>query len=184
MRILSIGRLSGEKGHKYGILAVTYFIKEGKEAEYIIIGEGEERKELEKIIKLNNMEERIRLIGYVSEKEKIEELRKADIFLLPSITGKRSIEGQSVAILEAQACEIPVIASDIGGIRYAMKDKKTGYLVPEKSVEEILEKLKVLENKNIRKKMGKEGKLFVKKYYELEELNDKLERTFKRLKNG
>jgi glycosyltransferase involved in cell wall biosynthesis len=64
-------------------------------------------------------------MGFVSEQEKIDMLRKSHVVVNPS-----SKEGWGVTVIEANACGAPVIASDVPGLRDAVVDGKTGFLVP------------------------------------------------------
>lgn len=78
----------------------------------------------------------------------------SDILVLPSLS-----EGRPNVILEALACEVPVVATDVGGIPELMVDGETGYLVPAKNPGELSRKInKLLENKSQRENMGKLGR--------------------------
>jgi glycosyltransferase involved in cell wall biosynthesis len=97
---------------------------------FIIIGEGEKRKELEEqIIKLG-LSNKVFLVGYVDSASTY--LKAVDIFTLTSTT-----EALPYVLLEAGYASIPVIATNVGGITEIIENKKTGLLIPSKSSEEI-----------------------------------------------
>jgi glycosyltransferase involved in cell wall biosynthesis len=80
----------------------------------------------------------------------------ADVFVLPSIQ-----EGQGIALLEAQAAVKPVVAFNVGGVREAVLNKKTGFLVNPNSSELAEAVTKLLSNETMREKMGARGRDFV-----------------------
>ena len=84
-----------------------------------------------------------------------------DLFVLPSIQ-----EGQGMALLEAQAAAIPVVAFNVSGIREAVRDKETGMLVKEADSTALANAiLKLLSDKSLRAKMGQQGRKFVQKNF-------------------
>ena len=81
-------------------------------------------------------------------------LRSWSIFVLPSLD-----EGFGVAALEAMASGLPVVASDVGGLRELMQDGETGFLVPPEAPAEFAKKIRLLlENQELREKMGSAGR--------------------------
>ena len=127
------------KGHSYFIEAAKEIIKQRKDVEFILIGDGPLRADLEKQVNSNN------IADYFSFKGKrnnlTEELKGIDIVISPSES-----EGCSNAILEAMAMGIPVIASAIEGNLEIIKDSLSGYLVIPKKPELIAEKIMELIN--------------------------------------
>lgn len=104
----SIGRLAYQKNYSY-ILNNWQKIKQIKEnAKLIIIGEGEKRKEYERIIQDNNLEKDVFLPGESKDASKL--LKGLDLFILPSI-----YEGLSISLIETQFAGVPALASDVGG---------------------------------------------------------------------
>ena len=97
----------------------------------IIIGEGQERKKLEKLIEEKNLKEKIFLIGEIKDASKY--LKGFDLFILPS-----RYEGLSITLIEALFAKIPVLASEVGGNKEVV-----GKDCIFKSKKEFLEKFKV-----------------------------------------
>jgi glycosyltransferase involved in cell wall biosynthesis len=106
-RLISIGRLIPKKNFSI-IIAVISKIKEDIES-YTIIGEGEDRKKLEKLIKKLKLENKIFLIGWQDNLKKY--LHKADIQVIPSL-----YEGFSLAAVEGMSSGLPVVASNVSGM--------------------------------------------------------------------
>ena len=132
----TISELHKNKGLKYAIEAIGKLIKNENinishgNIIFIIMGEGEERKNLEEIIKNNNLEDSIFLIGNVKNASSY--LKAFDIFTLTSIT-----EALPYAILEAGKAEVPIIASNVGGISEIIDDMRSGILLQPKKPKEI-----------------------------------------------
>lgn len=130
----TISELHKNKGLKYAIEAVKKHLEaslpSAQKVIFIIMGEGEERKNLEEIIKNNNLEDSVFLIGNVENASSY--LKAFDIFTLTSIT-----EALPYAILEAGKAGVPIIASNVGGISEIIDDMKSGILLQPKKPKEI-----------------------------------------------
>ena len=132
----TISELHKNKGLKYVIEAVDRLIKNEninishRNIIFIIMGEGEERKNLEEVVKKNNLENSVFLVGNVKNASSY--LKAFNIFTLTSIT-----EALPYAILEAGKAEAPVIASNVGGISEIIDDMKSGILLQPKKPKEI-----------------------------------------------
>ena len=129
--IVTVSELNKNKGLEYAIKAFrkledTLIAK----TDFIIIGEGGERNNLEKIICDLNLQDRVFLVGKIPDSYKY--LRAFDIFTLTSTT-----EAFPYSILEAGLAGIPVIASNVGGIPEIIVDKETGFLVRPKNIDDI-----------------------------------------------
>ena len=107
VNLLSIGRLVEYKGYQYAIKSLVN-LKE--DFLYNIIGEGPLKKELQNLIKILNLENRVKLLGEISETEKFLKLNDADIFLFPSIT---TSEAYGLVQLEAMCFELPIINTNL-----------------------------------------------------------------------
>ena len=116
IKLISTGRLIERKGYAYLIDA----LKDNKNVELTLIGEGDLTDDLKKRSKVNNVE--VKFIGRVAHDKIPDYLRSADIFVLPSLN-----EGMSNSILEAMACGLPVVATDTGGSKELIKEN--GYIV-------------------------------------------------------
>jgi glycosyltransferase involved in cell wall biosynthesis len=104
----SIGELVANKGYVYALQALKEL--QDKNYIYLIIGTGDQEKQLRDYIKNNNLKETVFLIGFV--KDAAQYLKALDIFLLTSVK-----EGMPYVLLEAAFAHVPIIATDVGGIR-------------------------------------------------------------------
>lgn len=105
--------------------------------------------------------------------------QKSDVFILLSF-----YENLALVYLEANACGIPVIGSDVGGTREAITDGITGFVVPVDNEKIIYEKTKLLlSNKSLRKKMGEAGKKRVDENFSLATLGKNFDVLLNELKN-
>lgn len=154
----SIGELTKNKAHCLGLKT----FKENPEIAWIIIGEGEERSQLEQIIKEKNIGN-VFLAGFVPNASHL--LPAFHIFLLPSIK-----EGLPYVILEAGLAGLPVIATNVGGIPEII-NSDNGILIPKENPDAINLKIQeLIGNENLRKNLGKNLKDFVEKNFSLEKM--------------
>ncbi len=136
----TIAELHSIKNIDIAIRAINEIQKESTDLKYIIIGEGEKRNELEKLIKTHKLDNVVFLIGAITEAGKY--LKAFDIFILPSKS-----EGLPYVLLEAGLANIPTIATNVGGIPEIISDKKTGLLVRPNNEKELASAIKYyLEN--------------------------------------
>ena len=117
----TIANLYKNKGIEYLILAIAKISNDNR-FNLVIIGDGPEKANLEKLIKKKNLENRIFMIGYVPNAYRY--LKAFNLFVLPSIK-----EGQPWVILEAMAASLPIVATNIAGIPEMIENEKSGLLV-------------------------------------------------------
>jgi colanic acid/amylovoran biosynthesis glycosyltransferase len=181
--ILTVARLVEEKGLFYGIKAIEQVYNKYKnifKIKYYIIGYGNLYRPLEDYINAINMKNTIYLLGGENQDEIVKYIKMSDIFLLPSIN-----ESFGMVLLEAQAVGLPVIATSVGGTKYAMVENKSGFLVPEKDVDALVEKIEYLLNHpELWPRMGRAGRRFVEEKYDIVKLIKKLERVYEALINN
>jgi glycosyltransferase involved in cell wall biosynthesis len=116
-----IGELHPNKNWSAAVIALTTL---PKHLHLIIIGEGEERSSLERLIKHHHLQNRVHLIGYL---DAAQYLKAFDIFILPS-----KKEGLPYVLLEAGLAELPTVASDLPGNRDIIETGETGFLIEPK----------------------------------------------------
>ncbi len=145
MKFITIGRLSGEKGHKYLIEAYSEVIKEIPNSKLFIIGEGQLRGQLEEMIRIKGLESHIILLGLKENPYKY--ISKANIFVFPSLH-----EGLPYVLLEALACKIPIISTDCRtGPKEILENGKYGILVNTADSDDLAEKMiQLAKDKNAR----------------------------------
>ena len=151
---LSVGELNRNKNHRL-VIEALYKIKR-KNFVYVICGEGTQKKNLLKMIKSYQLQDQVYLLGYRRDMEKI--LLYADVFIMPSFR-----EGLSVALQEAMASGLPVIATDIRGNNELIDDDLGGSLTPNNDINAMAKKLLYLYKVN-RQSMGIYNINKIKKY--------------------
>lgn len=131
IEIITIGSLQPYKGQTYLIEACARLRERQIPFRCRIIGEGEERPNLEKQIAAYQLESQVELLGAKTQEEVAQLLASAHCYVQPSIiTPAGKMEGIPVSIMEAMACQLPVIASQLSGIPELVRPNETGYLVP------------------------------------------------------
>ena len=185
VRILTVARLVEKKGIEFSIKAVASLIPNNPDIFYNIVGEGPLRLELEKLIKELGVSKNIKLVGPCKQEEVIRWYSHSQLFILSSVTSSEGDkEGQGLVLQEAQAKGLPVISTFHNGIPEGILNGVSGFLVPERDVDAIVEKLRYLiEHPDIWLKMGRAGRAFVEKRYDIEKLNDRLVEIYKELLN-
>lgn len=133
-QILTIGRLHEVKGHKYVIEALKLLSDKRINFNYKIVGEGQQYESLKKLIKGYELENSIELVGKLKHEQTLNYLRDSDFYIQYSIS-----EGFCNALLEAQASGLLCIASDGGGLPENVLHEKTGWIVPKKNSELLLD---------------------------------------------
>jgi len=151
--ILFVGALRSIKGVDYLIEAAKNFVDSNTEL-YLVGRDDGLKKSLKKMAQDFKITDFIKFIGPVNHKDIPLWVSASDILVLPSLS-----EGRPNVVLEALACEVPVVATDVGGIPELIINGETGYLVPAKNPLELSEKVnKLLGDENQREKMGKFGR--------------------------
>jgi len=183
IKILTIGRLVEKKGHQYAIRAIAKISEKYKNIEYLIGGEGPLRDKLESLVSDLKIKNYVKFLGAVDQDEVLELYRIAHIFILPSVTASDGDqEGQGLVVQEAQACGLPVISTLHNGIPEGVIDGKTSFLVPERDVDALAERLEYLiQHSEIWPEMGYAGRKFVEEHYNVNRLNEKLVRIYHKL---
>ncbi|WP_424769045.1 glycosyltransferase [Paenibacillus sp. sgz302251] len=158
--IISVGRLHSKKGFRYLLKAFKKVHDRYPTSRLIIVGDGNERKKIRRLISELKLKNYVRLEGLVAHSQLSKLLSRADIFCLPSITTKDgNHEGIPNAIKEAMATGLPVVSTYHGGIPELVTDGLEGLLVAEKNVGMLAEKMRYLiENPYLREEMGKRGR--------------------------
>jgi glycosyltransferase involved in cell wall biosynthesis len=150
--IVSIGRLVPKKGMSYLVDACAILRDRNVLFRAVIIGDGEERIQLEQSIYNLALEQQITLLGALAQSEVIATLSCADLFVLPCIVGDDGdMDGLPTVILEAMAIGIPVISTRLAGIPEMIHDQINGLLVEQKQVTELADAMQSLIESNERR---------------------------------
>jgi glycosyltransferase involved in cell wall biosynthesis len=175
--IAIIGRLAPIKNHHLFLEIVDIVQKESdKKLVFFIVGDGELRDEIaQKVSDLTKKGVDIRMTSWIKDITQFN--AGMDVICLTS-----NNEGTPVSIIEAQASQLPVISTNVGGVGNVMMDNDTGFIVPKNNARIFADKLLVLiENEALRMDMGKKGWAFVKERFHFERLVRDMENYYKGL---
>lgn len=183
IKFLTIGRLVEKKGHEYAIRALAKVAQKHPNVVYYIAGDGPLKKRLESLVAELGLQENVVFLSEVREDEVIRLYHDCHIFLLPSITATdEDREGQALVLQEAQATGMPVLSTIHNGVPEGVLDCKSGYLVPEKNIEALAERMEYLiEHSDLWPEMGRQGRQFVEKKYDIKRLNEELALIYEKL---
>ena len=172
IRILSVGRLVEIKGHEYLIRAMAQIRSKIPNVCCDIVGDGPWRGKLVQLISELELEDIVTLHGALDGPAVQRFLADAHLFVLPSVSIEGDAEGQGLALQEAQACGLPVIATRHGALPEGLLEDESGLLVPERDAEALAGRLQTLIAKRERwPQMGRAGRKFVETHYDIRRLN-------------
>jgi len=151
--------------------------RSNKKISFFIVGDGPERKKIESRIESIDLPQNIgiRMTSWIKDIGAFN--AGMDIMCLTSDN-----EGTPVSLIEAQAANIPIISTDVGGVRDIIEHGETGYVVPKRSPDEFAEKLLLLiEDEKKRKKMSQNGWNFVEHKFHYMNLVKNMESYYHKL---
>jgi glycosyltransferase involved in cell wall biosynthesis len=140
--LLTSGRLAKRKGVAWFVANVMPKLSE--DFLYIIAGNGPDKKNIGNSIKNNHQENRVIILGFVPDATRNILLNTADLFVQPNIKVPGDMEGFGISVIEAGACKLPVLASNIEGLKDAIKDNSNGFLVESENAAAFIEKINEL----------------------------------------
>ncbi len=153
---ISIGRLIPRKGY----MTLLEAWKDIPDAQLVIIGDGPLRVELEHVIQEFQLENRVKLVGYLPSEKKYEYLRAADFYISAA-----KHEGFGIVFLEAMHAGLPIIVTNNGGHTDFLKERINALLVPTDDSTSLTQAIRtLLSNTQLRKEMGERNRQEVKAY--------------------
>lgn len=167
---IGLGRFVAKKAPYYTILAFKQVVEKFPNAKLVLGGQGELFEVCNNLVRYYQLEKNVLLPGILSKEEFASYLFKGLAFVQHSVTAlSGDQEGTPVAVLEASAAGLPVIATKHAGIPDVILDGKTGFLVEEHDVDVMAEKMiQLLEDKSLAQQMGMRGKERIKTHFTLE----------------
>jgi len=150
------GRLKKYKSVDHLIRAFAGICEKVPDASLIIIGEGDDRRSLEELAGRLGIREKVRFTGFVDEQQKVRLLQEVWFLVNPS-----SVEGWGLTVIEANACGTAVIASDVPGLRDAIRNGETGILYRYGDIDDLTEKMNALmRDGETRERLGRAARTF------------------------
>ncbi|HUY85127.1 MAG TPA: glycosyltransferase family 4 protein [Candidatus Dormibacteraeota bacterium] len=181
--LITVGRLVKRKGVAWFIgNALPDLIKKYPSLIYMVVGEGGERSAIETAVAKTGLDQNVRLLGRVDDELLESAYARADIFVMPNITVPGDMEGFGLVLLEASARGLPVVASDMEGIKDAVSDGKNGVLVPSGDTAAFKREIRrFLDDPGVAKKFGAQSRSFTLATYRWDKLADRYIEQYKRL---
>lgn len=163
--ILGIGRMVYKKGFNYLIESVARLYKKNRNIKLILVGEGDQIEEWRALADRLRIADIVHFVGTIYRDKVIAYYNACDIFVMPSIADQfGNIDDRPVALIEAMACGMPVIATNFPGNALTIQDTISGLLVPQKEVAAIIRALqKLISSPRLRMQLGREARLFVRR---------------------
>jgi glycosyltransferase involved in cell wall biosynthesis len=184
--IIAVGRLITCKGYRYLLLSLPAILRKIKHLRLLMIGTGPEETTLQALTQKLKIQKYVRFLGNISHADLAEYYKNSDLFMAPAVTDPRTgeKEGQGLAILEAMASGVPVVASRSGGIKYIVQNNVTGILVPERDVNALSTAvIGLLRKKSRRDLLVKNGLREIRRIYTWEKISKSFDTLFDRIVN-
>lgn len=170
-QVVMVGRLSWQKGYPYALQGFARFLEAHLHWDLVILGEGNDRPDIESQISALQIQDHVHLLGSCSRAVVAKTLQESKIFLLTSVT-----EGFPKALLEAAACGTPVVATDVGDCREV--SDHAGITVPSKDIDALAAALvRLADDPDFWMECSQRGKALVKKY-QWEQVTDLVARIY------
>ncbi len=166
--ILTVSRFYPRKGFDTVLKALKQITDElpSIPISYYIIGDGEDRQRIEGLIRELDLKKYVSMLGSLDDILKNQYYKLSDVFVLVPEVKKDSIEGFGIVYIEANFFKLPVIGSRSGGVKVAVEDGKSGFLINPKDAIGLKEKiLNLYNNKDLREKLGDYGHQRVETYF-------------------
>jgi len=185
IRLVTVGRLTEKKGHRYTIEAFADLVARNPDLpiHLDIVGSGPQLGELKALITALGLSDRVQLLGGISHDEVRALLDEAHIFLLHSVTAADGdMEGIPVSIMEAMAMGLPVASTRHSGIAELVADGRSGLLVDERDVAGFADALdRLIGDSAMVERMGREGRAIIERDYNADRQAERLLARLQRL---
>lgn len=173
-RIVTVARLSPEKGHFTLLAAIRELIEHGVDVDLRIVGGGPAGPSIERAAALLGVDDRVTLPGELDPPQIAEELAGADLFCLPSFA-----EGIPVSIMEAMAVGVPVVTTYVGGIPELAIDDETALVVPASNSDELAGAIRrLVEDENLRNRLASTARRLVQDRHDVQRNGEMLRALF------
>lgn len=165
--VLTVARLEPYKGVDTALHAVAQCRQDGLDVNYLVVGSGKKRKEYQKLASELGIADHVRLVGNVPEAElpAVFNLATAYVGVSRKADGSR-VEGFGVALAEASASGLPVIAGQSGGLAEAVREGETGFVVDPDEPQSVAAAMKrLVGDQLLARRLGQAGRKAIETYY-------------------
>lgn len=165
--LLTVARLVPHKGQDVAIEALAALAPDFPDLHYLLVGGGRDRARLEALARSLGVGDRVVFAGMLTDAEIAEAYATATVYIGPSRLDRGiNVEGFGISFIEAMASGTPSVAGDSGGVRSAVTDGETGFVVPPEDVKAIAAALRtLLADPARREAMGRAGRAAVESHY-------------------
>lgn len=176
--LIQVGRLDPPKGHSFAIEAFSLILKDFPKASLLFVGDGPLRIQLEAKVQALGLNGRVRFLGVRDDVPAL--LNQSDLFWMPS-----RFEGLPIACLEAMACGLPTVTTNVLGLREVAVDGVTGFVVPPDSPMAVAQaSLRILKDPSLAQRMGMAGRQRVAEHFSIEKTADEYVRAYEDILEG
>jgi glycosyltransferase involved in cell wall biosynthesis len=173
--LMHVGSFSEEKNHAWLVDAFAAIRARRPGAHLVLLGDGALRARVAALVAERGLRQHVHLLGTRRDADVL--VAAADALVLPSL-----VEGIPGVVLEAGAQAVPAVATDVGGVREAIRDGQTGLLVRSGDLEAfVASAVALLEDPARRRRMGAAAREFVRARFDLETIVDQYEALYHRL---
>jgi len=173
-RLVTVGRLHAEKGHRYLLDALETLAREGLEARWLVVGDGPERDRLAAQVAASAVADRVRFAGWRTDV--LDLVAAADVVVQPTVH-----EAFSQAMVEAMALGRPLVISDVSGVRDIVEDERSGLIVPLRDSAALARAIRRLADRGQARAMGEAARARVQAALALTTVMPRLEALYRRL---
>lgn len=174
LRLLTAGRMSEEKGHRYALEAVRRLVEQGVTGlRYAITGDGYVRPLLERYVAEHGLESYVEFTGTLTTGELVARIGEADVVLLPSIELGNWVENQACIVQEAMLMKALVVATTAGGVPESTAPELRDFMVPPGDPDAIVRSLLAIValDEHEMRALGEAGRAFAERRYDIRLLN-------------
>lgn len=181
--ILAVGRMVPKKGFRYLIQALPQLLARVPTARVVLIGDGDERPNLERMASAMGVRSAVDFVGTVPRDEIVAYYSAADVLAMPSVNEPE--DGLNVCVLDAMSCSLPVVATTVAGNSLAVEDGRTGLLVPERRPDLLADALaRLYSDRRRMRAMGQAGRQRVEAEFTWSHLATRYLEHFERIAAG
>jgi len=167
--ILTSGRLAKRKGVAWFVRNVIPRLAEN--IVYVVLGSGPDKNNITSAVQEKKLYDRVKILGYRPDEVRDICFNTADVFVQPNIKIPGDMEGFGISVIEATTCKLPVIVSDLEGLKDAIKDRENGFLVESGNAEAWAKKInKLLADDDFQHRFGEKARRYAIENYSWERI--------------
>lgn len=180
IQILMVNRFAEKKGVEYAIRALRLLVEQHPQVSLKILGDGELFEEMKRLVNELDLQEYVKMPGFVGREEVLSEYHSSHLFLAPGFTASDGDDngGGNVTVLEAMAAGVPVVGTPESSSEF-VEDAVSGFLCREKDAEDLAEKiLQVLDHPEVLPEMVAKARSLVEKDFDAQKQAHRLEELY------